>query len=731
MKGRVVIRLCTNRIASPRIARSFATRKRNVRETSSEPLTKEPLDIIGALFEAERVSGTILNFAKLVSIGNQSSGKSSAIEAITGMDIFPKKKGMASKRPLRVRLKRVDTGRWAEFADGSKLYNFSEIQKRIERENELTGSSMVSDQPLDVTICAPDVYPLSVIDLPGYISVVKKGEDQSLPKKIRELNKPYVMDHNSIPLVVTSATEDPANCKGLQEVYKRGAQDRSFGLVTKMDLPKSLDATTELLSNKLYPLGFGFFGTVLRGVDALKNGVTIQEQFEEESRFFKSKGLLGREDESIRLGIPNLQRVLSETLVQMVSPQLPHVIEELDTIIEKLEKNESFLSQLASEPNLDTVSKDLTMIVKRLHTESSYRTAFEKGFRKKLRDEIRKMIEQEFRQKFPEAYSDDKDDLSWVDRKVARDNDPEHPYEDQVGNKRIGMTNAIGEMLSHRYTNVTQFSSEKGFNVDRLHRMFIFGENSPEKETDSIFHNLKDKFIEMGTLLSFFTFRIPDDRNASRVQWVEKLSRTVSSLIDRENSNNLQELSYSLIMTDLHEFINSIQIDNPNPEKTELAREFGKYLFDKIGKQIYGSGLQEAIYHHLNTEKRPDPNFHALGHELTKLTGHPKKFSYWFGNCERYDVDVYGPEWTRSYANMLINRTSDNLFKTIGVNLLDPLIEEAIRYSLETFRGDHVAEEASRQARQITQLKEHRATLQRAVELYTKPSNFTRIRTKD
>ena len=378
---------------------------------------------------------------------------------------------MVSKRPLRVRLKRVETGKWAEFADGTKLFNFKDIQKRIERENQLVGGGVVSDNILDVTVCSPDVFNLTVTDLPGYISVVKQGEDQTIPKKIRELCKPFVLDHNTIPLVVTSATEDPANCKGLHEVYKRGAQDRSFGVVTKMDLPKSLKASEELIGNKLYPLGYGFFGCVLRGVDALTSGVTIQEQYKNEREFFYSKGMIGRETEGIRVGIPGLQRTLSETLIQMVSPQLPRVIKELDAIIEKLEKNENFLSQLASEPNLDTVSKDLTLIVKRLHTESSYRTAFEKKFRETLREEIRKMVDQQFRQKFSDAYLIAGDDLDWVDRNTARNNDPEHPYEDQVGSKRIEITNAIGGMLSNRYQSVKQFRTDKGFNVDRLRRV--------------------------------------------------------------------------------------------------------------------------------------------------------------------------------------------------------------------------------------------------------------------
>lgn len=679
----------------------------NVRIASE---TSDPLDIISALTEAERIAKTKLDFPRLVSIGNQSSGKSSVLEAITGVELFPKGKSMVTKRPLQLILQRVETGKWAEFEDGTKMYNFKDIQKRIERENQLVGGNVISDQPLYVKICSPDVYNLSVTDLPGYISVVKHGEDRTIPKKIRELCKPYVLDHNTIPLVVTSATEDPANCKGLQEVYKRGAQERSFGVVTKMDLPKSLVATVELLGNKMYPLGYGFFGVVLRGVNALKDGITIKEQTVCEKEFFNQKGL---DDKGLRLGIPRLQRTLSETLVQMVAPQLPRVIEELDTIIQKLEKNETFLTRLADEPNLDTVSKDLTVIVKRLHTESSYRTSFEKGFRSKLYDQIYKMVDQQFKMKFPSAYATDTERVN-----AKREDDPEHPYEDQVGDKRIYITNSIGSILEQRYDSIKKLTSN---DVDRLRRMFIFGENVPEKVTDRILHNLKDKFVEMGTLLSFFTFRIPDDRNTSRVHWVENLGRCVNGLIDPENADNLQEMSYGLIMNELDEFINGIQIDNPNPEKTELAREFGKYLFEKIGKQIYGKGLRDAIYHHLNTEKRPDPNFHALGRELAKITGQPRKFTFWFSNSERTDIDLYGPEWTQAYAEMLANRVTDNLFKTIGVGLLDPLIEEAIRYSLQTFRGDHVAEEAERHAEQIKTLRKHRSTLQFAMETYTTP----------
>lgn len=166
---------CQYKIVTPRRSRLYSSQKstdpqksvKSFNKTAKVNVESDPLDVIGALTEAERVSGTKLDFAKIVSIGNQSSGKSSVIDAITGVEITPKGKGMVSKRPLCVRLKRVATGRWAEFTDGTKLYNFKEIQGRIKRENQLVGGGVVSDQPLHVTICSPEVYNLSVTDLPG------------------------------------------------------------------------------------------------------------------------------------------------------------------------------------------------------------------------------------------------------------------------------------------------------------------------------------------------------------------------------------------------------------------------------------------------------------------------------------------------------------------------------------------------------------------------------------
>jgi hypothetical protein len=654
----------------------------------------------------------------LVSLGNQSSGKSSVMEALTGVELFPKGAFMVTKRPLHIVLQRVETGKWAEFEEGAKMYDFEEVRKRIERENQLVGKQIVSDQPIYVKICSPHVYNLSITDLPGYISVVKHGEDKNLPKKIRELCKPYVLDPNTIPLVITSATEDPANCKGLKEVITHSADGRSFGVVTKMDLPNTLDATLELLRNEMYPLGYGFFGVVLRSSDSIKNGVNIEQQFTREDQFFQQKKLKPRED--LKLGVPLLRKTLSETMLTLIAPQLPSVVTELDKIIQRLQQSENFLTKLSEETDLNTISKDLAAIVKRLHTESSYRTSFEKGFRLALREQVEKMVNEQFREKFGAKFiSESFPSLKEHEKKSHTPRDPESPYEDQIGNERLYLTEAMASILGRRYQSVKDFQKEK-FDLDRLKRIFIFGDNCPEKLTDKILHNLKDKFSEIGGLLSFFTLRLPDDRNVSRIEWNDNLHKAINSLIDPSSKNNLQILSFDLIMKELFQFINSIQIDNPNSEKTELAREFGKYLFDKIGRQIYGKDLASSIYHHMNTEKRPDPDFHMMGYELSRVTGKPTYFQHWWYNTKRADIEVFGPEWTSAYSQMLIDRVTDALFKSIGVNLLDPLIEEAIRYTLQTFRGDHVAEEAEKQKSKITALKKHRDTLVYATQTYSK-----------
>mmetsp|Transcript_41755 Transcript_41755/g.110021 ORF Transcript_41755/g.110021 Transcript_41755/m.110021 type:complete len:126 (+) Transcript_41755:51-428(+) len=81
-----------------------------------------------------------VNLPRIVVAGTQSSGKSSVLESIIGLDVLPRHAGVCTRRPLELRLVHLDEREhgkdeaFAEFADNPKKFtNFAEVTAEIER----------------------------------------------------------------------------------------------------------------------------------------------------------------------------------------------------------------------------------------------------------------------------------------------------------------------------------------------------------------------------------------------------------------------------------------------------------------------------------------------------------------------------------------------------------------------------------------------------------------------
>lgn len=695
-------------------------RKYSTRESTKGFHNPDPLGILSIIPQIEQLTGRNLDRPRLVSIGDQSGGKSSLLESLIGFDLFPKGSGMVSKRPLNIVLEHNPSGFWIEFDDGQKIYNIDEARKRIEDENKAAGSAIIDD-PIFVKICSRDVSPLSVVDLPGFINNVKKGQNPELPEMINRVNQPYLEDPGSIPLIVQSATEDPQNSKALRKVQKHQSMDRALGVVTKIDKMKVFDSVIETLQNTNYPLHYGWFGCVLRGPKDIEAGTTLKEMHQKEREFFKSHKL--DTVPGIRLGVRTIQHQLTQISLQNVVPQLPTIIDQLDQIIKQEEHDVSFLTQLASEPDLETVSADLEIIVKNLHPESESRSRFEDRARRKLHKEIANKIN---------SVIDSTKFTKWFEPEVERELDPLMGENMDVVNPAIDMhiPKVADSVLSRTHDNIQDFVNHNF--IDRLRRMFgIFGDSCPDKVTNQIIQKVKLQSMEGSLLIGYFNLLCPD-MNSMGIEWRKDQRKFIDTLIDPTSPNNLQTISFSLIMNELRSFINNIDIQSKDKTKTDLARKFGNYLFNKIGSKIYKDGLESSLYHLINTEKRTDLNVQELGMSLVKVTGHPstfprkltKEFPFVkFNHPGRtMNIPIYGPEYTKAYTDMEKRVIPDLLFRSIGENLMEPLMYEAINHALKTFKGDKLTLEAEKQGRKLLELREYRKKLAKANDEYFKPS---------
>src|SRR5438477_7330413 len=98
--------------------------------TNISTSTNTPTHILPYISKAARLIGKSLTYPQIGVFGQQSSGKTSTIEALVGMDIFYKSHGMATRRPLDITTIRTKEGAWVEFSNGDKLFDQEKIRKR-------------------------------------------------------------------------------------------------------------------------------------------------------------------------------------------------------------------------------------------------------------------------------------------------------------------------------------------------------------------------------------------------------------------------------------------------------------------------------------------------------------------------------------------------------------------------------------------------------------------------
>ena len=117
----------------------------------------------------------------LVSVGSQSSGKSSVIESIVRRDFLPRGTGIVTRCPLVLSLRRIDKNEeWGEFTHkkGVKFSNFDKIRQEIDEQTErICGqkNKCLTDTPINLTIYSPNVLDLTMVDLPGITKVPVQG----------------------------------------------------------------------------------------------------------------------------------------------------------------------------------------------------------------------------------------------------------------------------------------------------------------------------------------------------------------------------------------------------------------------------------------------------------------------------------------------------------------------------------------------------------------------------
>ncbi|KAL0553001.1 hypothetical protein IC582_006883 [Cucumis melo] len=300
----------------------------------------------------------------VVVVGGQSSGKSSVLESIVGRDFLPRGSGIVTRRPLVLQLQKVEPGReeYAEFLHlpKKKFTDFSLVRKEIEDETDsLTGRlKQISPVPIHLSIYSPNVVNLTLIDLPGLTKVAVEGQPDSIVQDIESMVRTYIEQQNCIILAITPANQDIATSDAIKlsrEVDSTG--ERTFGVLTKLDLMDNGTNALEVLDGRSYRLQHPWVGVVNRSQADINKNIDMITARRREREFFASsvdyKHLAGT------MGSEYLAKLLSKHLESQIKTCMPGIASLINKSIDEIEAE---LDQLGKPVSVDSGAQLYTIL---------------------------------------------------------------------------------------------------------------------------------------------------------------------------------------------------------------------------------------------------------------------------------------------------------------------------------------------------------------------------------
>ncbi|KAL7808701.1 P-loop containing nucleoside triphosphate hydrolase protein [Trichoderma gracile] len=326
--------------------------------------------------------GDMVALPQLVVCGDQSAGKSSVLEGITGF-AFPQKHGLCTRFPTEIILRHTDgksivrtasirphTSRPAEVQQTLSTYrkdidDLSELPKIIEEVSKLMNIRGYSNKDdghafapdaLRIEVTGPIGLHLSVVDLPGLISNTTEEQTQEDVDAVHDMVTSYLESSRTIILAVLQAGNDMANQSIIKLARKHDTLgERTIGIITKPDLIN--DGTESMLARIANNQGnikfkLGFFILKNPSPKQLEGGLSMSDRSKLEDEFFSSPPWATMGLNTDRVGVKKLRVYLQELLDTHIERELPKVRDDIRKLLASKEDELQFLGVARSSTDL-------------------------------------------------------------------------------------------------------------------------------------------------------------------------------------------------------------------------------------------------------------------------------------------------------------------------------------------------------------------------------------------
>ena len=319
------------------------------------------LDVVDTL--RARGLSDLVALPQLIVCGDQSSGKSSVLEAISGIP-FPRQETLCTRFATEVILRRaamteikisIHPGNDRSTLERDELLGFHHELKSTNDFEQLfksataamglsSGIKSFSNDVLRIEFSGPSQPPLTLVDLPGLIhSAIGQQTSQDVTL-VHNLVSTYLESPRSIILAVVSAKSDASNqiiLSRAKEVDGHGL--RTLGIITKPDTLERGSASEQeyiaLASNEKVKFSLGWH--VVRNLDMEKEKNQLGMRDKRETLFFKESNFSSLPPHTV--GMAFLRTRLSKVLFDQIRTELPKLVEDITTKIVAINLTQSKL----------------------------------------------------------------------------------------------------------------------------------------------------------------------------------------------------------------------------------------------------------------------------------------------------------------------------------------------------------------------------------------------------
>ncbi|OAA33894.1 Dynamin, GTPase domain protein [Beauveria brongniartii RCEF 3172] len=301
-----------------------------------------------------------ISLPQIIVCGDQSSGKSSVLESISGVP-FPAKSSLCTRFPTELILRKTafssinvsivphhsrndaDKDSLSNFRE--KLLDFNDLPALIESAKlamgVMTMGKAFSEDILRIEVSGPDRPHLTIVDLPGLIHSSNKHQSVSDIDLINNVVQRYMKEPRSIILAVVSAKNDYVNQIVLKLASKADpGGKRTLGVITKPDvlIPGSGSERDfiSLARNQDVEFRLGWHVLRNRDTEADLEVWTFEQRDAAELQLLSSGAWAGLPSQNV--GIKSLRGRLSKVLVRQISSELPSLIDDITQLSAECQK---------------------------------------------------------------------------------------------------------------------------------------------------------------------------------------------------------------------------------------------------------------------------------------------------------------------------------------------------------------------------------------------------------